>query len=441
MREDMQKTLRILILALVAALTTAACSSDGDSIASFGGDAAATTSAAARSVDEEGDLFFDADSADGVAAPEAVEEEQAGLTNAQAALTSLDVVDLGRSIIFTANIHMEVADVIAAGSQIENAIAGLGGVLFGQETSTGDNPRSILTIKVRPEDFDDALDRLAGVGELISQTVFADDVTDRVVDLESRITTSEASVLRLRALLKGAANLEDVVELEVELLKRETDLEVLRGQLRTLEDAVSLATIVVVLTEPEPDVPEPSIELVQTSYLGHDGGTSCPGNEELTVDEGDLITVCFELTNTGDTPLGEIEVRDFGLDMDEDDPTVVEGDLTIPLQPDSRIILAFATTADPDQFTAPDVSVTALDAEGDSIRIQVSVEIQDAFLRIARDNSLPGFTDGLAAAWDAMQQVFGVLVLAAGAAIPFLWVPVVAGAVWYWRKQRATDDA
>jgi hypothetical protein len=438
----MNKTLRILILVIAAALVTAACSSDDAGIASFGGDAAteAPTTTMAAAFDAEGELLFDAGSVDGVAPAEAA-EERAATTNAQAVLTSLDVIDLGRSIIFTANVHMEVDDVIAAGSEIENAIAGLGGVLFGQETSTGDNPQSILTIKVRPQDFDAALDRLAGVGELISQTVFADDVTDRVVDLESRITTAEASVLRLRALLEGAANLEDVVELEAELLKRETDLEVLRGQLRTLEDAVSLATIVVVLTEPEPDIPEPAIELVQTSYLGHDGGTSCPGNEELTVDEGDLITICFELTNTGDTPLGEIEVRDFGLDMDEDDPMVVEGDPTLPLQPEGRIILAFETTADPDQFTAPDVSVTALDADGDPIRVQVSVEIQDAFLRIARDNSLPGFSDGLKAAWDAMQQVFGVLVLAAGAAIPFLWVPAIAGGVWYWRKRRDHDKA
>jgi hypothetical protein len=437
----MKTTLRLVILAIVVMLITAACSGSDDSATepAFGGDAAAATTMAA-SMDEQRAGLVESDMGDGEA-PEADKLEDAASTNAQAVLTSLDVVNLGRSIIFTANLHIEVEDIVAAGAEIENAIAGLGGVLFGQETTTGETPRSILTIKVRPEDFDDALDRLAGVGELVSQTVFADDVTDRVVDLESRITTAAVSVERLRALLEVAANLEDIVQLERELLNRETDLEVLRGQLRTLEDAVALATIVVVLTEPTPKTPEPSLEMVQTAYAGHDLGAGCPGNEELTIDEGDLITVCFQLINTGDTPLGEIEVRDFGLDMDEDDVIVVEGDLAVPLLPDEQLILAFETTADPDQFTSPDVNVTALDPDGEPLRIQVEVEIEDAFLRIARDNSLPGFTDGLTAAWEAMQQVFGVVVLGAGAAIPFLWVPLAAAGIWLWQRRRKTDQS
>jgi hypothetical protein len=127
--------------------------------------------------------------------------------------------------------------------------------------------------------------------------------------------------------------------------------------------------------------------------------------------------------------------------MDEDDVIVVEGDLTAPLLPDQQLILAFETTADPDQFTSPDVSVTALGPDGEPLRIQVEVEIEDAFLRIARDNSLPGFGDGLTAAWEAMQQVFGVVVLGAGAAIPFLWVPLAAAGVWLWQRRRQRDES
>ena len=439
----MRKTLTVLIMAVALMLVVSACSSDDDvslARADFGGDAAsATTMAASVDEDRSGLAESDGTAANQTEAPEAL-DDAAAKTNAQTVLTSLDLVDLGRSIIFTANIHIEVEDVIAAGAEIENALVGLGAVLFGQETTTGDNPRSVLTIKVRPDRFDDALDRLAGVGELVSQTVFADDVTERVVDLESRIATAAVSVDRLRTLLEAATNIEDVVQLEAELVKRETDLEVLRGQLRTLDDAVSLATIVIILTEPTPKIPEPSLEMIQTGYLGHDGGAGCPGNEEVTVDESDLITICFEVTNTGDTALGEIEVRDFGLDMDEDDVVVVEGDLTAPLLPSEFLIVAFETEADPDQFTAPSVDVTALDEEGEPLRIQVEVEIEEAFLRIARDTSLPGFMDGLSAAGAALQQFLGVIVLGSGAAIPFLWVPLMAAGAWWWRKRRESDQ-
>ena len=434
----MKTTLRLLILAIVAMLITTACSNDDSASVQFGGDASPATTMAMTLDEDRSAIAGNAPTDGGIAAPGEAAEVDAATTNAQAVLTSLDLA--GRSIIFTANIHIEVPDIAVAGAEVENALSGLDAILFGQETTTGENPRSILTIKVRPENFDEALDRLAGVGELVSQTVFADDVTDRVVDLESRITTAEVSVERLRSLLEAAANIEDIVDLEAELVKRETDLEVLRGQLRTLEDAVALATIVVVLSEPTPKIPEPALELIQTGYLGHDAGAGCPGNEELTVDEGDLITICFEVTNTGDTALGEIEVRDFGLDMDEDDVIVVEGDLAVPLLAGEYVILAFETEADPDQFTAPDIDVTALDSDGESTRVQVEVEIDEVFLRIARDTSMPGFTDGLTAAWEAVQQFLGVIVLGAGAAIPFLWVPLLFAAAWLWRKRRESDN-
>ena len=58
-----------------------------------------------------------------------------------------------------------------------------------------------LTFKIAPESFQTALARLGDIGEVRTQNVTADDVTERVVDLQSRITTAEASVDRLRGFL------------------------------------------------------------------------------------------------------------------------------------------------------------------------------------------------------------------------------------------------
>ena len=93
--------------------------------------------------------------------------------------------------------------------------------------------RTVLTFKVLPEVFDEALARLGELGDVESQQVSADDVTDIVVDLESRIITSEASVERL-TFLENAVSLAGVAGLEAQLLIRETDLERLGGQLRTI---------------------------------------------------------------------------------------------------------------------------------------------------------------------------------------------------------------
>ena len=105
-------------------------------------------------------------------------------------------------------------------------------------------------------------------GQLVDQQISADDVTDRIVNFESRIITAEASVLRLRKFLEEATNIDNVALLERELLNRETDLETLRGQLRTLQDQVSLATITLTINQlPEPPIVLPDTELFVAAWV------------------------------------------------------------------------------------------------------------------------------------------------------------------------------
>lgn len=74
--------------------------------------------------------------------------------------------------------------------------------------------------------------------------------------------------------------------------------------------------------------------------MGHDRGVACPGSEEPLVDEGDLVTVCFEAANAGDTRLAEITVEDAAFGLDPSDLVVVDGRLDVPLAPGEQILLA-----------------------------------------------------------------------------------------------------
>lgn len=436
----MRSLKRPLIILFVLALLTVACAGGDDAAMTTAGygydlesnsDGAASTDAVGSPTGEPGGETAPAGAAD------------AGLeTDAQEVLATT-AADLGRLIVYTASITIEVDDVVTAGEEAQAAIAGLGGVLFGQETTIGDQPRSVLTIKVPPQNFQEALRRLSGVGKLLGQSIYADDVTERVVDLESQITTSEASVERLRAFLANATDLETVAGLEAELLARETALEILRGRLRTLEDQVALATIVLILTEPVPDVPEPSIEVIQTGYEGHDGGAGCPGADELRIDEDADYTVCITVINKGDTALTEIEVRDPGLKTDSDDFVLISGSLDAPLPPNGTLIFMYEGEGNPRWgATDPRVQATAVDDDGDQIRVEVTRSTERLRLQVDADDSLPGFGDGIAAAWQALQRIIAVIVVASGAIIPFLWLPVLAGAaVWFMRRRRSPKAA
>ncbi len=344
-------------------------------------------------------------------------------------------VGTGRSIVYVGTMFVEVADVGLATQQAQVAIAGLGGLVFGQHTTSDPAPRTELTFKVLPEDFTEAMRRLEALGKLRSQQISADDVTERVVDLESRIITARASVERLRNFLANATDLETVAELESQLLNRETDLERLRGQLRTLQDQVALATIFLTLVEPAPERPEASVELVQTAYAGHDDGARCPAADDLAVDEGEAITICVSVENTGNAALTEIEIRDFGLDLDDDDFVALEGSVAGPLQPGERLLGYFLTEAELGTGPVPEVSAVAVDPDGEPLRITVGADYDIFEYEVIEDDSLPTFVDGLRGSWSAVVTLARLGVLALGVAIPFLWiVPFAAGLFWLGRR-------
>jgi len=70
-----------------------------------------------------------------------------------------------------------------------------------------------------------------------------------VVDIEGRLKTAQASADRLRALLGSAGTAADIVAVEGELAKRESEIESLQGRSRVLSSQVDFATVNVRLTE------------------------------------------------------------------------------------------------------------------------------------------------------------------------------------------------
>lgn len=345
---------------------------------------------------------------------------------------------IGRDIIFTAEMTVAVTDVIGAGEAATREIQRLGGFLFGQHTMGSPDPMSVLTFKIRPEDFQAALTALGSIGEVRNQSVNASDVTERIVDLESRVATASASVDRLRALLAEATDIESIVALESELLVRETELETLRGSLRTLQDQVALATIVVSLTEAASN---PELALTVSAYPAHDSGQSCPGDGDLQVETGTDTTICFEMSNVGDTWLTDFELRDPVLDIALDDLTVVFGDPGMPLEPGDSLLLALEVAPDRDLRTRTTVTAKPVDENAESIPGRPASQTSTAFVDAIDPGGIASFADGLSASWDVLVKMTQLVVLALGALIPFIWIPILAWFVWRWRRPLRTDES
>jgi hypothetical protein len=429
-------TLRtVSVVALVLALAAGACTS--------GDDAASATTALNARFDAAGVPATTA----AFAATESPAEDIDGTGRAVAtsglgtgAVTSavLQTSATGRDIIFTADITVAVTDVAVASDAAARQIAALGGFVFGQRTTGSPEPTSVFTFKVFPEDFQEALRRLGDLGELRTQNISTDDVTERIVDLESRINTAEASVQRLQELLDEAGDITTIAQLENQLLERETQLETLRGQLRTLDDQVALATIVLTLTEA---LSRPAVELSLSAYPGaDDAGQSCPGDfGGLAVDEGSEATLCLAITNVGDTSLSDFELSAPILDLDLGDFTVVVGSIDGALVPGDSILLATEVEVERDIRPRPRVTAVPLDADGNPLAGR-SVSDTDSYVLDAVDpGGVPTFGEGLAASVDFLQRIGLVAILLVGVTLPFVWIPIVAWAGWRVVRRRRHD--
>ncbi|QOV34887.1 DUF4349 domain-containing protein [Streptomyces ferrugineus] len=154
-------------------------------------------------------------------------------------------------IIRTASLTVQVKDVPKALDEARTTTENAGGYV-GDETTTRDgegHERTRIVLRVPVERYAEVLAELEGAGKLIERSAKAQDVTDQVVDVESRIKTQRASVARIRELMDRATKLSDVVTLEGELSSRQADLEALLAQQESLKDRTSLATITLSLSE------------------------------------------------------------------------------------------------------------------------------------------------------------------------------------------------
>ncbi|WP_405620509.1 DUF4349 domain-containing protein [Streptomyces sp. NBC_00076] len=216
-------------LLLAAALALTGCSADG-------ADSAGTTAdkADAQSDAKEAAPGGAADGAGGAGAVKAT---------APPKVTS--------HIIRTASLTVQVKDVPKALDEARGTVENAGGYVGNESTSRdGDGrERTRVVLRVPVDRYDTVLDELQGAGKLLERTAKAQDVTDQVVDVDSRIRSQRASVARVRELMDQATDLSDVVTLEGELSRRESDLEALLAQQSSLKDRTSLATITLSLSE------------------------------------------------------------------------------------------------------------------------------------------------------------------------------------------------
>ncbi|WP_237744859.1 DUF4349 domain-containing protein [Kribbella catacumbae] len=226
---------------LAAAVLLAGCSADASDSESTSG------AAAPRQADKPGSQGnAESDSKTG-------SEGKAGAPAAQPTIS--------RAIIKTGSLTVAVENEDVSGQRQKaiGVITSLRGQVASEDTTSNHEGRitkANLVLKVPTASYEAAIEKLSGLGKRTAIHQESSDVTEQVIDVDSRIGSQRASLERMRALLAKANTIGEIVSVESELTRREADLEALLAKQKNLALQTELATLTLTLAEKgkEPEV-------------------------------------------------------------------------------------------------------------------------------------------------------------------------------------------
>jgi len=107
----------------------------------------------------------------------------------------------------------------------------------------------VISFMVPAAHFDDAIDQLSKVGKVQSEHITGTDVSAQYVDLNARLVNAQAQLDAMRALLKQATNINDIIAVQNQIGQITAQIEQLKGQIKYLDDNTSYSSVSVTLTE------------------------------------------------------------------------------------------------------------------------------------------------------------------------------------------------
>jgi hypothetical protein len=251
-----RSTVGSLALAGVATVALAACGGDDESSV---GDTAALEPAVTQMA---GDDTAGGDQIELGATAEAAPGEAA---SGDVAPGQVVLGTIGRDVIVEMRVSMSSDDIQRSVAAITARVAALGGGVASSDVDYGDpaidepGGYAVLVVKVPPAAVPDLVAGLDDAGTVRSVGQSAQDVTEQLVDLDIRIENARASVANVREFMDRTEDLSELVTLEAELSRRQTELERLEAQQRNLSERVALATVTIEIV-PTASVPEPDTD-------------------------------------------------------------------------------------------------------------------------------------------------------------------------------------
>jgi len=194
-----------------------------------------------------------ASSGSAAAAPGAVSlpARAAGGSSAANGGAALAALPAPASIIYTASLTVRAADITRAAAQATQLARAAGGYVSSENTALDrahpDLSTVSLQLKIPVAAYPATLGTLGRLGTRLALSQHAQDVTETVADVTSRVTSAQAAITQLRALLAHAGSVADLLSVQNQINAEEASLESLQARQRALAHETALGTVSLLL--------------------------------------------------------------------------------------------------------------------------------------------------------------------------------------------------
>lgn len=161
-----------------------------------------------------------------------------------------------RLIIKTGSFSIVSSNVSEAANQITRFAEDKKGIVVSNQVYDMDTkPSATVVVRVPVQMFNEVISQIKGVGEVRSESINGQDVTEEYVDLEAQLNNLRATETQFLEIMKRATQIQDILAVQRELMNVRSSIESIEGRMKYLSESADYSTITVYLSSDSASLP------------------------------------------------------------------------------------------------------------------------------------------------------------------------------------------